>query len=164
MLLTARGYPPHVVNKYCDEARKLDRTQLQVIRNTRRIPFVSTLGQDSGRITQVIRKHWGILREGCPTVDKFKEFPLMAYKRSANLCDKLEKADVWHSKREVVPSFFGTPKKGNFPCLGCAAFLSTDPQAANIRSMVDILVPTGTWSIWLHVHVDSCMWVKPRWK
>lgn len=53
-------------------------------------------------------------------IDEFREPPLLSYKRSPSLRDKLVKSDVG-PRNKTGQMFFGPPKAGNFPCLGCAS-------------------------------------------
>lgn len=82
------------------------------------ISFVSTFGPESGKIADILRKHWGILQRGCPQIDEFKEPELMSYRRPPSLKDKLVRSDV-RNDRKSVWSHFGPPKMWNFPYLGC---------------------------------------------
>lgn len=73
-------------------------TGTKVKRELKRTPFVSTYCRDSGRISNILRKHWSIL-QGCPNIDEFKQLPLMSDRRAPNLRDKLVKSDVGSKKK-----------------------------------------------------------------
>lgn len=118
-----RVYPKNLV--YKQEAIAMDRNNLLcLIRQNRvkteRIPFVSIFGPQSGRISNVLRKHWSLIQQGCPNVEAFKFSPLMSYKRDRNPRDALVISDIGHQRTEDTQCTLMAVKMGDFPCLHCA--------------------------------------------
>lgn len=70
----------------------------------RRIPFVSTYSESSPKIGQIIRKHWGILKNSFPQIEDFQSPPVMAYRQGKSLKDTLVRSDV--STTPIVKQVF----------------------------------------------------------
>lgn len=74
-----RGYPTRIVDSFKIRAQDIDRRKHLCSSNRqkslKRIPFVSTFSPESGKIANIIRKHWDLLQRGCPTIDEFKQPP-----------------------------------------------------------------------------------------
>ncbi|XP_044147150.1 pecanex-like protein 2 [Bufo gargarizans] len=65
--------------------------------------------EDSGVIANILRKEWHILQRKLPEIKEFSVPPIMAYKKNANLRDKLVKCDVGGPK--VDRQLYLAPKK-----------------------------------------------------
>lgn len=94
-----RGYPKQLLQKYKEEGKQMDREVLlkPVKREDNKsecIPFVSTFDPQSKKISNILCKHWSIIRQGCPNIKAFSCLPLMSYKRDKNWRDTLVKSDV----------------------------------------------------------------------
>ncbi|XP_040286071.1 pecanex-like protein 2 [Bufo bufo] len=111
-----RGYPRQLLLKTKKRIMGIDResTLIEVSgdRTMERIPFVSIFGQDSGVIANILRKEWHILQRELPEIKEFSVPPIMAYKRNANLRDKLVKCDVGGPK--VDRQLYLAPKKNDY--------------------------------------------------
>uniref|UniRef100_A0A8C5MGY3 Reverse transcriptase domain-containing protein n=1 Tax=Leptobrachium leishanense TaxID=445787 RepID=A0A8C5MGY3_9ANUR len=120
-----RGYPATLLRGELHRVESFDRMTMISRRTPKhrhktRIPFVSKFSQVSGRINNVIRRHWGILHKAYKEIPFFLDPPIFAYKRNRNLRDHLIKADIGPLKVKQQ-KFLGIPKKGTFPCLGCSS-------------------------------------------
>lgn len=120
-----RGYPDHLIDQHRLRACSIDRKDLLIpkIKETNkkpRIPFVSTFGPFSKQVANVIRKHWPLLKRGCPEVAEFQTPPILAYKRDRNLCDILVKNDNGPRHMTQTQRLLAPLKKGNFTCAHCS--------------------------------------------
>lgn len=70
----------------------------------------------SPSISKIINKHWMIIRNSFEKVDDFKTPPLMSYRRSQNIRDRVVKTCVPSIKGQ---RFIGRARMGSFPCLNC---------------------------------------------
>lgn len=71
-------------------------------------------------MSNILRKHWSIVQQGCPNIEAFKSPPLMSYKRDRNLRDDLVRSDIEPKRTESIQRTLMPAKMGNFPCLQCA--------------------------------------------
>lgn len=85
-----------------------------------RVPFVSTFGPQSGKISKILRKHWPMITQGCSNIKAFNHPPLMSYKKDRSLRDSLVKSDVGTQRVESIQRTLAPVKLGNFPCLHSA--------------------------------------------
>ncbi|CAJ0952455.1 unnamed protein product [Ranitomeya imitator] len=90
------------------------------VESNKRIPFVTTYGGMSSRVSDIIRRHWPLLSRGHANVAGFQTPPLFSYRRNKNLRDELVLSDIGSSKRDLKMTL-SQPSLGNFPCLGCAS-------------------------------------------
>lgn len=119
------GYFRQLVEKYKNEAVATERIELlrpkgHVDTKKERVPLVLTFGPHSGKISNILRKHWPMVKQGCPKVEAFKLPTLMSYKRDWNIRDMLVRSDVGSMKKESIQTTLIPPKMGNFPSLHCA--------------------------------------------
>lgn len=82
------------------------------------IYFVSTHNEQSMAITGITRKHWPIIGDSFQYIPEFQKFPLMLYRCSNNVRDKLDISMI-PSNKETEQRFLAGPKVGSNPCLGC---------------------------------------------
>lgn len=75
-----RGYPKPLVHGYKEKAKTIEReATLNPVRRAhknnaiQRIPFMSAFGPQSGKISNIIRKHWALVRQGCSDVAAFSQ-------------------------------------------------------------------------------------------
>lgn len=94
----------------CTPRAKTDRAK--------RIPFVSTFSNLSPTIREIVRKHWGILKNSYNNTPEFQVPPIMSYKCNTSLRDRLVKSELGPTRR-VKQIFLGKQKLGSFPCLNC---------------------------------------------
>lgn len=120
-----RGYPKNLISSHMEKIRGLDRSTILKQSKSpsrpeklKRIPFVSTFSEASSHIAKIIRKHWSIITCSYPNIDEFHIPPLMSYRRSANLKDRLVKSCV-PGPMKGQQRYIGKPKLGGFPCLNC---------------------------------------------
>lgn len=159
---TQRGYPKKLVSTQMNKVRALDRAStLQTNKSeitktqTKRIPFISTFSEASPAVAKIIRKHWPILTNSFPKIEGFHIPPLMSYRRSSNLKDRLVKTCTPGPTRGQQ-RFIGKPKVGCFPCLNCIScpLMSkgdtfTHPHTAEQYKIKQYLTCTTDWVVYV---------------
>lgn len=117
-----RGYPQSLVKRQIDKVNLMTCTQARAStcksKEGHRIPFVSTFSDSSSHICQILRKHWGILKDSFTQIVEFHSPPVMAYRRGRSIKDSLVKSEV-STKPLSKQKFFGVRGVGTFPCLNC---------------------------------------------
>lgn len=119
MCYISRGYSSKLIDKHTAKVQEFDRETLitKKIKQTKkkeRIPLVTTYNGGSGIIANIIHKQWHVLRD-CYKIEAFKEPPLLSYRRSPNLKDKLIKSMVKPKRNKQQKQ----RKTGCFPCYAC---------------------------------------------
>lgn len=111
-----------MVNKHLENVNTMTQLEASVPREKKtrekRFPFVSCFSDLSPKIGEIIKKHWGLLQNSYKTIPQFQFPPLMSYRNSSTLRDRLVKSEVAPSrpKKQV---FLGRQRFGSFPCLHC---------------------------------------------
>lgn len=119
-----KGYPLGLISQHRASIRKqnldlkLDKRRKRGGDCKNRIPLVTTCTNWSNKIASIINKHWPIIQQSHKNIKEFQDRPLLSYRRSSNLCDKLVKSDVG-PRSQKVQTFLSKPRKGSFPCLSC---------------------------------------------
>lgn len=113
-----------LIQQHKQRVSNIDRQSL-LTRGTKRdklirIPFVSTYGETSGQVSRIIKRHWSIISKSYPSITEFNVPPLMSYRRSRNLRDRLVKSIV-PVPPKIRQTYLSTQKQGCFPCLTCVA-------------------------------------------
>ncbi|CAJ0968324.1 unnamed protein product [Ranitomeya imitator] len=109
----SRGYPPHILYT------QRNTTRSQRDQNASRLAFVNTYHPFNNLINTCVTRHWDILKKAYPHIKEFNSIPIISNKRCPSIRDKLVRADVGSSKRELTQRVFSTPRNGTFPCLVC---------------------------------------------
>lgn len=109
-----RGYPSKILLSKDNTHKSASTIPIK------RIPFVHKYHPYAPKIAQTLKKHWNILGKAYPDIEEFSTPPLMCYKRDKNIRDHLVRADIGSLQHSTRQSFLATPRKGTFPCLGCA--------------------------------------------
>ncbi|OCT87825.1 hypothetical protein XELAEV_18021524mg [Xenopus laevis] len=90
-----RGYPVPLLKK---QRSVVEQNDMRAVHSSsdkvKRVPFVSKYTSLSEKVAQIILKHWGILMDGIPSVEIFKEPPFMYYKRNKTKGSMLVRSDV----------------------------------------------------------------------
>ncbi|CAJ0966647.1 unnamed protein product [Ranitomeya imitator] len=88
-----RGYPQNLLQTPKNKVDDLKRENLfhKKIRTKElnRIPFVMSYCEESGRIANIISKHWGMLHKCLPQVAEFSRPPMFSYKRNRTIASTL---------------------------------------------------------------------------
>ena len=97
-LLLARDYKGGVINNAIEKARQIPRTEAlkKVVRgkDSQRPVFVISFDPRLPSITNIVSRHWRTMRQDPYLAQVFPQPPLVAYKRPANIRDKLIRAKV----------------------------------------------------------------------
>lgn len=116
-----RGYPKSLVNTQINKVKLMkpeDLVQKREADTFKRIPFISTHGKSSPKITGIIDRHWPIMSNSFPKITVFQTRPLMSYRKPQNLKDHLLKTCVPGSNpgtQRVLRKL----RPGHYPCLNC---------------------------------------------
>ncbi|XP_056425783.1 uncharacterized protein LOC130367391 [Hyla sarda] len=116
-ILRQRGYPHELLERQRRRVTIGRDGQGPIRTQSRRIAFVSTYNDLSPMIAKVLRKHWHLL-SGYENVPEFVLPPLMSYRRTTNLRDKLVVADI-SKKTGGTQKYISVDRKGCFPCRVC---------------------------------------------
>lgn len=112
-----RGYPREVVENHKTRVKTLSRSESfkpKLKTSSKRIPFVTTYSDWSGKIGKIINKYWFIVRDSYKNIEEFKNSPLVFYRRPPNVFDKLVKSVVGPKSTKNNCSFLN-PRQDNFP-------------------------------------------------
>lgn len=85
---------------------------------TNRVPFFSTFNDQSPEISQIICKHWAIIKNSYGQILEFQTPPMISCKWATSLKDRLVQSEV-ADKPIVRQGTLGKPRLGSFPCLSC---------------------------------------------
>ena len=118
-LLLSRGYKARGIDAAIDRARKIPRLEAlkRVVRSktARRPVFVITYDPRLPSISGIVKKHWRSMVQDPHLAEVFPLPPLIAYKRPANIRDKLIRS-------KIPTKTSGRPKRevpGMKKCLNC---------------------------------------------
>ena len=97
-LLLAREYKSGLINSAIERARQIPRKEAlkKVVRNkeSQRPVFVISFDPRLPSISKIISRHWRTMKQDPYLAQVFPQPPLVAYKRPANIKDKLVRAKV----------------------------------------------------------------------
>ncbi|CAJ0968772.1 unnamed protein product [Ranitomeya imitator] len=114
-----RGYPKRVISKAYQRARSQDqRSLLSSRRQCQEIQtrFITDFNSSWKQVSDILSKHWQILRVDMQTAEITSERPLMTARRAPNLRDLLTRS---HFNRPTTRLNRGVILKGSFPCGDC---------------------------------------------
>ena len=96
--LLSRQYPAKIIHEAFERVKQIPRSvALQKVekKQSDREPLVLTYHPCLPSVTQVVRKHFGVMTEQCPRLRRcFKKPSVVAYKRSQNLAEILIRAKI----------------------------------------------------------------------
>lgn len=91
-----RYYSSSLIFRHLDRVNQLNVAEAyhpsQRQRGPKRLPFVSYYSKLSPRIIAVLKKYWYILKDSYVHIPSFQIPPMLAYRRSTSLKDKLVKS------------------------------------------------------------------------
>lgn len=79
---------------------------------------MSTYTALSSKIASIVRKHWHILKASFSAIPEFPISPIMSYRRSTSLKDRLIKSEITPIPK-TKQTFLGKQRYGSYPCLNC---------------------------------------------
>jgi hypothetical protein len=112
-----RGYPQQDLSEALEKARSLNRSDLLkektkplLTDNNKKIPLILTFNPANPKINKIIAKHWHMI-EKCTNRDAFIQKPIIAYRRTKNLSDKLVRAKCSPKENTYIPRKTGICKR-----------------------------------------------------
>lgn len=88
-----RGYPPKLLSGIQSKLTSSTPPSTPVL-HPPRIPFVQKYHPFSTLVTQIVKKHWPLLKDAYPSIAEFQTHPIICHKRERNQRDHLIKADI----------------------------------------------------------------------
>ncbi|XDV16664.1 hypothetical protein PO909_016270 [Leuciscus waleckii] len=118
-----RGYTDNLVRDCLERARSIQRADLMTKRidqnsSNNAVTFVSTYGQISNSVKNIVHRHCHILSSDPDIGHTFQDPPRSCYKRAPSLRDRLVRSHLPAPTQSPFP--FKIPH-GNFKCLNCVA-------------------------------------------
>ncbi|OCT64958.1 hypothetical protein XELAEV_18041199mg [Xenopus laevis] len=81
-----RGYSMSLLKKQRALVKSQDKdSQIPPKQKAKRIPFISRYTTASREVAKIIRKHWGLLKDGLAEIECFKQPPVMSNKKNKTI-------------------------------------------------------------------------------
>ncbi|OCT84708.1 hypothetical protein XELAEV_18022864mg [Xenopus laevis] len=142
-------HPPHLKKIYPNQPVVQEKTiqQAQYMveyprtkkKQSNRIPFVTQFHADSEAVGKVLRRHWYLLQNAYPMIQKIKTMPLISYRKGRTIGAQVTSTQM--KTKTIDRTFLGCRSKGNMTLPVSKHFLEKGHTADQLKFMVLETIP-----------------------